>query len=334
MLLVPGAHAAGPTSTSPAVLQEAWFWQNAYEQANPPVAETPPTTEPSGVPDGDLAVAFTQPGGTTSSKMTALSFNVSDVPAGSSVDDFTFSLTLDSANPAATSFDAQGATIVACQPTRGWPAEMAGDYTNGPSVNCANAVKPKISGDTYTFAIPAIAQSWIDDQNLGVAIVADPTSSAAPFQLVFQGAKTIKAKMTFAPNVTTSTTSSSTATTGSAAAATGGGPVGGSAPAPSVPLPADATGSTGPPAAPPPVVASLAPATTPVTRPVAAIKPAPTAPTTTFWLAALALGALILAASLVLGDGATVAEASASTGSRLDRVLRQRDTALFTIRSL
>src|SRR3954451_5445826 len=54
------ADATGTQSTKPGVLQAAWFWQNAYEQANPPFAAGPlPATEPSGVPEGDLAVAHT-----------------------------------------------------------------------------------------------------------------------------------------------------------------------------------------------------------------------------------------------------------------------------------
>ena len=51
-------HRAAAT-TKVGLIQQSWFWQNAYEQANPPVAQTPPATEPSGVPDGDLAVAYT-----------------------------------------------------------------------------------------------------------------------------------------------------------------------------------------------------------------------------------------------------------------------------------
>ncbi|MBV9097854.1 MAG: hypothetical protein JO079_07345, partial [Frankiaceae bacterium] len=44
MLLLPVSHAVAASNT-PAVLQASWFWQTAYEQANPPVA--PPTTPPS-----------------------------------------------------------------------------------------------------------------------------------------------------------------------------------------------------------------------------------------------------------------------------------------------
>lgn len=327
MLLLTGAHAAGPATSAPGVLAAAWFWQNAYEQASPPVAEAPPTTEPTGVPSGDLAVAYTQPGGASSSKQSALSFDIGSLPGGTSVTSFTFTLTLDSANPAATTFDQQGATVVACQPTRGWPAKLGADYTDAPSVDCSAAVKPKIDGDSYTFSIPAIAQSWVDDQNLGVAIVADPKNSAAPFQLVFKGAKDVKAQMTAAPPVSQSTATGGGATsTGSLATSS----------VPSAPMPPASTttttvptGVTVPPA---PVVASPPAAVVPAARPVAAVKPAPTAPTALFWLAALALGVLVLAASLVLGDGAPVAVATGA-GTRLERVLRQRQDVL-TARSL
>jgi hypothetical protein len=52
-LLGPGAMASatGLISAKPDVLQAAWFWQSAYQQANPPVGEAPPPiTEPSGFP--------------------------------------------------------------------------------------------------------------------------------------------------------------------------------------------------------------------------------------------------------------------------------------------
>ena len=101
----------------------------------------------------------------SSSKMTVLSFDVSGIPSGSSVSTFTFSLTVDS-SPTATSFGTVNAPIVACLPTRSWPAVLGGDYTNRPTVDCSKKVPAAVNGSTYTFKIPAIAQSWLDDQNL------------------------------------------------------------------------------------------------------------------------------------------------------------------------
>jgi len=323
MLLLPGGTADAATAKV-GVLQQGWFWQNAYEQANPPVAQTPPTTEPSGVPDGDLAVAYTGNTDKSSSKMTALSFDMSTVPSGSSVDGFAFSLTLDSA-PTATSFDAASAAIVACPPTRSWPAVLGGDYSDEPTVSCAQKVVPTVSGSTYTFKIPAIAQGWVDDQNLGIAILADPDAAAAPFQLVFAGAKKLTADLTYAPPLTGSGSSSgSSAGSGTVAVpatggatATAGGPV-------SVSVPPATTTEQG---AAPVVAASAAPAS-PSLSPVAAAKTAPSIPTKAFWAAALVLGGLLLLASLVLGDPSPVAPAA--TGSRLDQVLRTRRTATET----
>ena len=322
MLLLPGGTAAAAT-TKVGLLQQAWFWQNAYEQANPPVAQTPPATEPSGVPDGDLAVAYTGNTDKSSSKMAALSFDMSAVKAGSSVDGFTFSLTLDSA-PSATSFDAADAAVVACQPTRSWPAVLGGDFTNQPTVDCAHKVTPTVSGSTYTFKIPTFAQTWIDDQNLGVAILADPDGAAAPFQLVFSGAKNTKADISYTP-----------ATTG------GGSASGGTTSGGSVSVPA-ASGSTGDAGAPASVTVPPATTTQPATAPVVAASPAvaspallpvarktaPAIPTKAFWAAALVLGAVVLLASLVLGDPTPVAPTA--TRSRLDQVLRGRRTATET----
>jgi hypothetical protein len=326
MLLLPGGTAAAAT-TKVGVTQQSWFWQNAYEQANPPVAQTPPAAEPSGVPDGDLAVAYTGNSDKSSSKMTALSFDVSAISPGSSVEAFTFSLVLDS-TPTATSFDAASAAIVACRPTRSWPAVLGGDYTDQPTVSCAQKVAPTVNGSTYTFKIPAIAQGWVDDQNLGVAILADPDAAAAPFQLVFAGAKDVKADISYAP-AAPSSASSSGSTAGSAggnvvvppsSGNTGGGggaPVGLSVP------PATTTATEAG-----PLVANVPQVAPPTSRPVAAAKTAPSLPTKAFWAAALVFGAVLLLASLVLGDPTPVAPTAA--GSRLDQVLRSRRTATET----
>jgi len=324
MLLLPGGTAAA-ASDKVGVLQQSWFWQNAYEQANPPVAQTPPATEPSGVPEGDLAVAYTGNADKSSSKMTALSFDMSTVPAGSTIDDFTFSLTLDPA-PTATSFDAQSAAVVACPPTRSWPAVLGGDYTDQPTVACTQKVTPAVAGSTYTFKIPAIAQGWVDDQNLGIAILADPDSAAAPFQLVFAGAKDVKADISFTPAATsTESSSGNTGGSGSVVVPATGGDSGG-APAGPVGITVPPATTTQPASA-PVVAASPAPAG-PATTPVAAAKTAPSIPTKAFWAAGLVLGALLLLASLVLGDPTPVAPTAA--GSRLDQVLRSRRTATET----
>jgi hypothetical protein len=329
MLLLPASHAVAANS-APAVIQGSWFWQTAYEQANPPVAPpTTPPSEPSGVPDGDFAVAYTgaqdSAGNKTPAKMTAVAFDTTALTPGSSVTTFTFSLTLDT-QPAATSFGAQDAKILACLPTRGWPATppTGGDYTDEPTYDCTNGVAPSVSGNVYTFAIPAIAQTWVDDQNLGVAVVPDPKNTTAPFQLVFTGAKTIKASMAY----------------------TAAAPLPSEPPAPPPPdngggvtNPQPATGGTVPgpipggvetsaPPVPAPVVAPSTPAVS--ATPVAAIRPASSAPSAGFWVAAALLGVLMLIISLVLGDPSPAVTAGGR--SKLDQVLRDRGSDAFTVR--
>jgi hypothetical protein len=318
LLALPGGTANADTSKV-GMLQQAWFWQNAYEQANPPVAQSVPASEPSGVPDGDLAVAYTGNSDKSSSKLALLSFDVSNLTTGSSVSTFTFSLVVDGA-PTATSFGTVGAPVVACLPTRGWPAELGGDYTNAPSVDCSRKVAADVNGSTYTFKVPAIAQTWVDDQNLGVAIVADPDSAAAPFQVVFSGAKDVKADVTYTPAVSGAGSSSgSTAGGGTVAVPAGSGDAGAGSGA-GIPVPLPPTGAGVAPA-PAPVVAP-SPAAQPRLAPVAAAQTASVMPTKAFWATALALAAILLAASLVLGDPAPAA--ATATGSRLDRVLRAR----------
>src|SRR4051812_12788086 len=152
------AQAAGSQTLKPEVLQTAWFWKTAIQQANPPVAPpAAPPTEPSGVPKGDVAVANTANDG-SSSKSTALAFQVGALKVGATVTKFTLSLDVDSSG---TNVNADNAPIVACLPTRLWPAKEGGDYTDAPNTDCATKVVPKIDGETYTFEIAGIAQQWV-----------------------------------------------------------------------------------------------------------------------------------------------------------------------------
>lgn len=339
MLVTPGvmvagswtAEAASPTATKPGVLQQAWFWQTAYEQANPPVAAGPaPATEPSGVPKGDLGVAYTGDAGGASSKMSVVAFDVTGIRSGATVDDFTMSLTLDT-SPSASNLNASAAPIVACLPTRIWSPADGGDYTDEPAVDCSNKVKPTVNGNTYTFKLATLAQSWIDDQNLGIALVNDPTNTQAPFQAVFTGGKTVAATMKYTPAApTTPVTSTDTGASAPATAPAGATTVAAAPPpVPAAPAPINLPPTTtqSQPTGPAPQVApgSVTPVLQPVLR---AAKTASSMPTAPFWLAAIALALIVGAASLVLGDPA-VPVASASQ-SRLDRVLRERRTVTTT----
>ncbi len=320
------APAAGEQSAKPEVLQSAWFWQHAYQQVNPPIGEAPPdASEPSGVPEGDLAVAHTSNDG-TSSKITVVSFNIAALDKTDTIASFEVTLTLD--GPPAASFNASDAPIIACLPTRQWSPADGGDYTDAPPVNCLAKVEPKVKGDTYTFDITTLAQSWVADQNLGVAFVNDPDNTATPFQAVFTGAKTVQAKMTYHGGTTTTVTPTPT---DAGTATAGGGSTGSTGSAPSGPgpaAPAPAPVDLPPPAADtapdqtsqPPEVATQAPD---AATPVAAARPSPSAPNAAFWAGAAALTLLLLTAAVVLADDRV--PVPGATTSRLGRVLRERE---------
>jgi hypothetical protein len=217
---------AGTKTAKPGVVQAAWYWQTALRQADPPVDPNEvPVTEPSGVPDGDFAVANTASDG-SSSKLSVLAFDIGSLEPGTTVDEFTLTLTLDG-SPDATSINTAAAAPVACLPTRAWPTGDPGPMADAPAVNCTAKVAPKVDGSTYTFQLADLAQSWVDDQNLGVAIVNDPANTTTPFQLVFTGVKTVKATIKFTPPVKTTPSDSTGGDTGTTGGTTGGSTTGG-----------------------------------------------------------------------------------------------------------
>jgi hypothetical protein len=319
---VTAAQAAGSQTVQPGVLQTAWFWQTAAEQVNPPVAPpAAPPTEPSGVPKGDVAVANTSNDG-SSSKMTALAFQVGALKTGATVTAFTLSLTIDSSG---TNVDQSRAPVVACLPTRLWSANEGGDYTNEPVTDCSTKAVPKISGDTYTFQVADIAQEWVGGPNLGVALLNDPDNTQTPFQTVFS-VKSIKAKMTYTPPVAAPPPPpASTPGLGGSGLGTGTGSTGGStsAGAPSGPVnlpPSGPTTTTTPSTGESPQVAPA----TPSTAPAAAIgKTASSIPNGAFWLGAIAIALLVVVAGAVLADDRVTTPMAATT--RLGRVLRERE---------
>ena len=325
---VTAAQAAGSQSAKPGVLQTAWFWQTASEQVNPPVAPpAPPPTEPSGVPQGDVGVANTSTDG-SSSKLAVLAFGVDQLKAGATVTSFTLSLDLDSAG---TNVNSTAAPVVACLPTRLWPAQQGSDISNAPPTDCSSKAVAKVKGSTYTFDITDIAQQWVGADNLGVALINDPDNTQTPFQTVFS-VKSIKTSMTYTPPVAApppppastpglggSGVGNGTGTTSGSAA--GGSSAGTAAPPGPVNLPPSGpTTATTPSTGSAPQVAP----TTPSTQPAAAIgKPAGSMPSGAFWLAALAIALLIVVAAAVLADDAVPVPTATTT--RLGRVLRERE---------
>jgi uncharacterized membrane protein YgcG len=316
------AHAAAKV-TKPGVLQTAWFWQKAAEQANPPVTPPVAAPEPSGVPKGDLAVAHTS-NDASSSKMSVVAFHLPALKSGATIENFSVSLTLDSSASAGNVSPAKAA-VVACLPTRLWSAGEGNDYTNEPSVDCSNKVAPSVKGNTWTFTISALAQQWVGQDNLGVAFVNDPANTTTPFQTVFSGGKSIKASMTFLPALPTpppassGNTGSNAAATGSSAGNTGTGNGGGTSSSGAGTAPLAVTGG----ALQPPLVAGSAPITAPSVTAAGHPRTASSAPSRGFWIAGAALALLIVCAAAVLADHQVPVPTATTT--KLGQVLRDRE---------
>jgi hypothetical protein len=331
VVAAPGALADG--SLTPKVVQSNWYWYHQAYAADGTGAEALP--EPSGVPKGDLAVAYT--GGTTSdstqpSKETYLAFDLSAIDPSATVTSFTFTLKLD--GPA----QAQAAppVLIACSPVRTWTNGEATTWFDKPVDDCSTAIaaagKADATAGTYTFAVPSLAQHWLGDVNTGVAIRQDPTKQKAPFQLNFSGPATVTAKLVYVPSLSTSTgpaaliTAAPPALSGTAPAGSGVGST------PNLGAPGPTSPMVATPAGPAP---QLAPQTS-----VAAVRhfpPAAGMPSAGFWLAGAALLALLVFVSRVLGDttAAPVTGASPTPRTRtrrLDQVLRARRNS-FTLES-
>jgi len=328
------AHAAANV-TKPGILQTAWFWQTAAEQANSPVI--PPVTppEPSGVPKGDLAVAHSS-NDDSSSKMSVVAFNLGALKPGATIESFSVTLTLDNSSGAA-NVGAPNPPVVACLPTRLWAAGEGNDYTNEPTVDCSDKATPSIKGNAWTFTISSIAQQWGSQANLGVAFVNDPANTSAPFQAVFKGAKAITALMTYSTPIVSTGGGSSTGghdqhgsggagSSGSGSTGTGGGST---TPPPSFDpgsLPSSGTTTTTTPPAgttQPPVIAGTTSATPTTVAAVAHPRPAPSSPGRGFWIAGAALALLIVCAAAVLADHQVPVPTAATT--KLGQVLRERE---------
>jgi hypothetical protein len=329
VVAAPGALADG--SLTPKVVQSNWYWYHQAYAADGTGAEALP--EPSGVPKGDLAVAYT--GGTTNdttqpSKETYLAFDLSGIDPAATVTSFTFTLKLDGA----AQLKAAPPVLIACSPVRTWSNGDGTTWFDKPVDDCGTAIaaagKADATAGRYTFAVPSMAQHWLGDVNTGVAIRQDPANQKAPFQLNFGGPATVTAKLVYVPSVSTPgeppppITVAAPALSGSAPA----GSISGVGAGPNLGVPATTSPTVATPAEPAP---QLAPQT-----PVAAVRHFPPAggmPSAGFWLAGAALLALLVFVSRVLGDttAAPVTGTSATPRtrtSRLDQVLRARRNSI------
>ncbi|HET6874427.1 MAG TPA: hypothetical protein VFH70_06590 [Acidimicrobiales bacterium] len=185
--LYPGiAHAAAGNA---ALTASAWYWQGA-------VAGPVPASDPT-VPSGDVAVSGPEVNSQADAE-TFLRFDLSAIPAGSTITSFVIVLPLD---PQASQFTPSGvaAPIVACIPNGTWnPAVGPQPFKGKPAETCAPdapRLKPTSNGHAYKVDIAAIAEQWLAQGNAGngVAITDDPQNNSSSYQLVFGPAKALSA---------------------------------------------------------------------------------------------------------------------------------------------
>ena len=215
------AHAQASTTSEVKVETAAWFWSGqtsgTVPEAGLPLPNLP--ADKTGVPAGDLAVAYKgeketlEKGGevTKPDKETYLAWDIYFIPEGSYVDSFTFTLFLDPAAeqvyvPQEVEVPSQVThggvpDVVACLPTIGFGSGEGDAFAVKPADDCSEPLYGSYDEKTmsYTFDASVYAQDWVDGKdNFGLGF--RPALDAPdPFQLVFKGAKDVKATITYTP---------------------------------------------------------------------------------------------------------------------------------------
>lgn len=308
--------AATDLQTNPTLLQSTWYWHHVIADAPvvPPVAVP---NEPSNVPDGDLPVASLDGKG-AHSKVSLVAFDLSAAGPGSLVSAFTVTFTVDSA---AHNVKSENPKLAAGLALRNWaPGNGEADPVNAPPVEGLIAGVWSADGTSVSFAVPQVAQAWVDDSNFGLEVV-PAEGYTTPFQVSFLGGAKVKAAMTYTP------ATEPIDTTGEPVTDPGTGIVGGApAPPPVASTPIGSGFVGGPPVAPAPQPAVDTGQTTPPTTtfvPAAkSLAPLSSRPSGELFWAGVGLLALLVLLSMVLG-GQPQSTATARA-SRLTTVLRGR----------
>ncbi|MCU1589139.1 MAG: hypothetical protein JWP11_395, partial [Frankiales bacterium] len=300
-LVVLSGTPAWADSVNPVVSYSNWYWSGKDGAASTVTGGTPVGNGPfaapdqaSGVPDGDLGVAYTN----DVDKVAALNFGLQSIPDGASVTKFSFVMPLDAT---ASNLSAAEAKITAC------PAIAPFDPAIGPTAlskapaQAANICvdgKYDATAKTYTFDIASAADDWAAGAPTNGVVIRPKLGESTQFNYAFQGINAIKVIAEY----------SSAATPVVAP------------PAPAAPVDAG-TGFAAPPSSFDSGSAPLSPVSAPVTAPQPQVMPqaapvvaAPAAavtlrpvadslrPNGAFWLLLVGIAALLLLAAAVLGD--------------------------------
>jgi hypothetical protein len=294
-LAVPPAWA---DTTSPVVAKTNWWWSLAAPVVNGEQLPVGAPAPASGVPDGDLGVGYVNDQAGTADKAAGVALDLTAIPVGSTFASLTLSLPYD---PAAHQAAAGTPDISACELLSGFAdAPGPSDYATVPPYSSPSCVKgtykPTVgTAGGYVFDLTAMANDWSGGAP-AEGVLIQPTQGLAtpqqPFSLAFLGKNGIKADASW------------------------------TAPAPVpdqaevVPPPAPAPPAPAPGFAVPPPVSTPAVPNPPAPVPVPQVVPTASAtalapvryepgalvPSTRWWLAVLAVLALLGLTSVVLGD--------------------------------
>lgn len=321
-LCLPAAHGAPASVTQLLpVAESAWFWTGA-------LGGPLPNTDPA-VPSGDLAVSGPDANGQPPAE-TYLRFDLTGVPAGSTITSLSLQLPVDSSSTFAPVGTA--APMVVCTPEASWSASTEPQpFSQKPAESCAvqaPLLKSTSNGQAYKVDIASIAQAWVGSpgSNFGIAVTDDPQNTTTAYQIAFGPAaalKQVEASVTYtlpqaAPAETLPPATTLPATTPQSV--------------PSVPLstttPESVPAVVTPSSVPSPGLAVPPPTSTTTTAPPAApaaVKTPATAgstPPAGFWIAGLLLAALIATCWYELGRAPARAEVARRRG--VSRLLAQR----------
>lgn len=186
-LTVLSSGAQSQTAPEALLTQSTWYWQGEVSGI-PSTGAAPQTIPDPTVPSGDLAVGGPEQQGQATAE-TYLEFDVSAIPAGSTISSFKISLPVD---PSSQNLVPAGTVppIVACAPQETWSgAPGPQPFGQKPSEHCDSSA-PKVTssdrGKTYTVDVASIAGEWVSSgQNFGVAITNDPSNTTTAYQVAF-----------------------------------------------------------------------------------------------------------------------------------------------------
>jgi hypothetical protein len=314
-----GMSAASADVTQPAVTQGAWYWADKTVVVGPEVL-TPPE-QLTGVPAGDLAVAFKKDESNKPDKVAYLAWDVSAIPQGSTVSKFEFTIAVDT-DPHAVQAGPSDLKLVACGAIGDFSPASAGAFSDRPADDCGAAANGTYDATkkTWTFDVAPYANAWAHgDPPSGIGILPAP-DSAVPFQVVFKGAATVTTSAEFTPPAPVVQPTEPVPTIVQPPVDNGGSGV--VAPPAIVPVQAPPVAQPAPTAAPPVVSTPVRPVT-PVAKGL--MFPAKSGLPAAFWGGALAAVVLVGIASLMLGDATVAAEAP--RGRTVTRSLRERQGA-------